>query len=229
MSMAAIILACLLPISCGHNSRQSVGGESEELEEIEVEESDSKGGLMPVPVYYSYKSGPDKYSNNNSRLCIALMNPNTGELVQFDNDEDYSGYCAFCRFVFNYCDIPGWRYKEVFGADIDELAPDHNVSDTVYNYHCSFINGFIDYINGNKDKIKDRKLFKEIDKAFYDYHPDQEYFDLDESRYGIKEYKSNRLHLVSAVSTDYDDSKFSKSYFFHDGTELPEGTLVFRY
>ena len=225
MGMAAIILACLLPISCGHNSRQSVGGESEELEEVEVEESGSKGGLMPVPVYHSSKSGPDKYSNNNSHLCIALMNPNTGELVQFDNDEDYSGYCAFCRFVLNYCDIPGWRYKEVFGADIDELAPDHNVSDTVYNYHCSFINGFIDYINGNKDKIKDRKLFKKIDKAFYDSHPDQEYFVPSTSGYGYKYYRSNRERSQKVQSTDYDNEY--RSYFFHDGTELPEGTLVF--
>lgn len=215
MSMAAIIMACLLPISCGHNSRQSVGGESEELEEVEVEESGSKGGLMPVPVYYSYK-------DSSSKLCIALMNPNTGELVQFDNDEDYSGYCAFCRFVLDrdfFC-----NYKEVFGADEDELAPDHNVSDTVYNYHCSFINGFIDYINGNKDKIKDRKLFKEIDKAFYNCHPDQEYFVPSRSGYGNKTYLSNEERYLTAESTDYDDRK---SYFFHDGTELPEGTLVF--
>ena len=157
---------------------------------------------MPVPVYYS--SNASEYAT----LCIALMNPNTGELVQFDNDEDYSGYCAFCRFVLDrdfFC-----NYKEVFGADRDELAPDHNVSDTVYNYHCSFINGFIDYINGNKDKIKDRKLFKEIDKAFYNCHPDQEYFVPSRSGYGNKTYLSNEERYLTAESTDYDDSK---SYF----------------
>lgn len=112
MSMAAIILACLLPISCGHNSRQSVGGESEELEEIEVEESNSKGGLMPVPVYYS--SNASEYAT----LCIALMNPNTGELVQFDNDEDYSGYCAFAAlYLIVIFSVTTKRYSALIGMN----------------------------------------------------------------------------------------------------------------
>ena len=213
--MAAIILACLLPISCGHNSRQSVGGESEELEEVEVEESGSKVGLVPVYYYYHGESW--------GGFSIALMNSDTGELVQFDNDEDYSGYCAFFRFVDDCnrdCD-----YKEVFGSDYDELVQDHMVSDTVYNFHCSLINAVIDYMNGDKDKIKDRTLFKRIDKAFYNNHPDQDYYYLKDSGYGWKGYRSDRRY-VSVRSTDYDNK--NASYCFHDGTELPEGTLVFR-
>lgn len=201
MSMAAIILACLLPLSCGQNSRQSVG-----------DESGSKGGLVPVPVYYNH---------GRTILCIALMNSDTGELVQFDNDEDYSGYCAFLNFVSD-CKIHSYEFKEVFGSDFDELVQDHMVSDTVYNFHCSLINAVIDYMNGDKDKIKDRTLFKRIDKAFYNMHPDQDYYYLESSKYGWKKYQSARRG-VYVNSTDYGDS-----YFFHDGTELPEGTWVFR-
>ena len=204
MSMAAIILACLMPLSCGQNSRQSVG-----------DESGYKGGLVPVPVYFK--------SELSSGVYIALMNSDTGELVQFDNDEDYSGYCAFFRFVDD-CNIRGCDYKEVFGSDYDELVQDYIVSDTVYNFHCSLINAVIDYMNGDKDKIKDRTLFKRIDKAFYDNHPDQDYYYLKSSGYGWKRYHSAGRE-VYVEGTEYNRT-WSWSYFFYDGTELPEGTLV---
>lgn len=83
-------------------------------------------------------------------------------------------------------------------------------------------NTVIDYMNGDKDKIKDRTLFKRIDKAFYNKHPDQDYYYLKASGYGWKGYSSDR-NYVGVRSTDLDDGY---SYFFHDGTELPEGTLV---
>lgn len=108
MCMAAIILACLLPISCGHSSRQSAGDESAGLEETDVAESDSKGRLIPVPVY----SGPTA----RNPLKLALMNPQTGALVQFDNDEDYSGYCTFFVFV-GRCDVAFYEYEKVFGIN----------------------------------------------------------------------------------------------------------------
>lgn len=215
--MAAIILACLLPISCGHNSRQSAGDESAGLEDTDVAESDSKGRLIPVPVYCR------------GNLNFALMNSDTGELVQFDNDEDYSGYCAFWRFV-KKSELSGSEYKEVLGIDMNALYEDftqnHKVSDTLYNYHLSLINAVVDYMHGNKDKIKDRKLFKRIDKAFYDYHPDQGYYYLDYSRYDYKSYCStnNRMNSVYALSQSRDGNRV---YYYHDGTALPEGTLVF--
>lgn len=214
--MAAIILACLLPISCGHNSRQSAGDESAGLEETDVAESDSKGRLMPVPVYSATVRNP---------LVFALMNRDTGELVQFDNDEDYSGYCTFFSFV-QRCDVGPYEYKEVFG--IDEIYEEnHKVSDTVYNFHLSLINAVMDYLNGNKDKIKDRKLFKRIDKAFYDHHPDQGYYSLEHSEYGLKRYSTPNDEMWS-VNARASDLKYYILPRLHDGTELPEGTLVFR-
>lgn len=214
--MAAIILACLLPISCGHNSRQSAGDESAGLEETDVAESDSKGRLIPVPVYCR------------GSLNFALMNSDTGELVQFDNDEDYSGYCAFWRFVKN--SSFGYEYKEVLGIDMNAFYEDfkqnHKVSDTLYNFHLSLINAVMDYMHGNKDKIKDRTLFKTIDKAFYDCHPDQGYYYLDDSRYDHKSYCStnNRMDSVDALSQSRDGFFV---FYYHDGTALPEGSLVF--
>lgn len=212
--MAAIILACLLPISCGHSSRQSAG-----LEETDVAESDSKGRLIPMPVYCE------------SSMLFALMNPRTGELVQFDNDEDYSGYCTFFCFV-KKCDVSPYEYKELFGINWDAYRDDflkNNrviVSDTVYNFHLSLINAVMDYLGGNKDKIKDRKLFKRIDKAFYDNHPDQGYYYLLDSEYGRKRYSStnNNMYTVIAETSDY---YRNSDYRFHDGTALPEGSLVF--
>lgn len=217
--MAAIILACLLPISCGYNSRQSAGDESAGLEETDVAESDSKGRLMPVPVY------------SGTTVHFALMNPRTGELVQFDNDEDYSGYCTFFCFV-KKCDVAYHEYKELFGINWDAYRDDflkNNrvvVSDTVYNFHLSLINAVMDYLNGNKDKIKDRKLFKRIDKAFYDIHPDQGYYSLEHSEYGLKRYSSTNNHMLTELAITSDYYSYS-NYLFHDGTALPEGTLVF--
>lgn len=208
--MAAIILACLLPISCGHNSRQSAG-----LEETDVAESDSEGGLMPVPVYSIYG------------LQFALMNRDTDELVLFDNDEDYSGYCAFFGFVGS-CDVAFYEYEKVFGIDktvfYKDFEQNHKVCDTVYNFHLSLINAVMDYLGGNKDKIKDRKLFTRIDKAFYDNHPDQGYYYLKRSEYGHKYYYStnDKMSTVHARASNLDDR-------LHDGTELPEGTLVFSF
>ncbi|MDE5625133.1 MAG: hypothetical protein K2I61_02305 [Muribaculaceae bacterium] len=214
--MAAIILACLLPISCGHNSRQSAGDESAGFEETDVAESDSKGGLMPMPVYSIHG------------LQFALMNRDTGELVQFDNDEDYSGYCTFLRFVKN-CDAAPYEYEEVFGIDktffYEDFKQNHKVSDTVYNFHLSLINAVIDYLDGNKDKIKDRKLFKRIDKAFFDYHPDQGYYSLEYSYYDSKRYSSTNNRMLSvSVKSQSDDNPY---IYYHDGTALPEGSLVF--
>lgn len=217
MCMAAIILACLLPISCGHNSRQSADDESSGLEETDVAESDSKGRLMPVPVYYR------------GNLNFALMNSDTGELVQFDNDEDYSGYCAFLSFV-KKSRLYGYEYKEVLGIDTNALYEDfkqnHKVSDTLYNYHLSLINAVMDYANGNKDKIKDQTLFKKIDKAFYDCHPDQGYYYLKDSYYNSKSYcpTNNRMISVDARSQNLDGQLV---VYYHDGTALPEGSLVF--
>lgn len=218
--MAAIILACLLPISCGHNSRQSAGDESAGLEETDVAESDSEGGLMPVPVYRDVIGNP---------LHFALMNPRTGELVQFDNDEDYSGYCTFFCFV-KECDLAPYEYKKLFGinwdAYRDDFAKNNRVVDTVYNFHLSLINAVIDYLNGNKDKITDQKLFKRIDKAFYDNHPDQGYYYLEHSEYGSKKYSSTNNHMRT-VTAQTSDCYRNNVYRFHDGTELPDGTLVF--
>lgn len=214
--MAAIILACLLPISCGHNSRQSAGDESAGLEETDVAESDSKGRLIPVPVY-----------NGGPTTQFALMNRRTGELVLFDNDEDYSGYCAFFGFV-DRCNVEFYEYEKVFGIKWDTYKKDfkqnHKVSDTVYNFHLSLINAVMDYQNGHKDKIKDRKLFTRIDKAFYDNHPDQGYYYLKSSEYGHKYYYStnDKMSTFHARASNLDDR-------LHDGTELPEGTLVFSF
>lgn len=111
------------------------------------------------------------------------------------------------------------RWAELYPEKVDEL------NDFICQYYSSVVSGVIDYLQGRKDKISDQEVFRLIDKEYYDSHPSEKEYYQRSSRYNTKGYMpyGEEYGYVSARSYDKDWGPI----IFSDGTEVPEGTLMF--
>lgn len=182
-----------------------------------------------------------------------VLRDSSGELVKFDNDADYSDYGQIIEFIskasgemtFSSDNIGGELYSQLSGNNpnlilsgneekFQEWKQNHpedvkKLNKGIADYYTSMVDNVVKYAQGDKEKITDPEIFKKIDKAYYDFHPDQRIFYCEKSRYNYKRYKDEaREKTMNAfygpvVPWYYDDKA---RCVFSDGTEIPEGTLV---
>lgn len=229
LCIGSVVIMSLLSAACGNSSQKST--ESGVDSEMSADNEENAAGTYTiVPVYQQQRVHP-YYSLN-----FALYNNKSGQFVKFDNDADYTEHCKILGFITEArYEIPfrdlslDWDSISSLRGKLKEkiFGTISRVEDPIYQFDIALMNGTLEYVYGNKEKITDSKIFKAIDKTFYDEHPDQAFYQLKESVYGHKHYRdfNNMLPDISAHS--YKLGEVKKVYFFQDGTELPEGTLLF--
>lgn len=139
-----------------------------------------------------------------------------GNYIVFDNDADYQELCnpvwflgrcvglsATYSFAAQYEHTNNWLESSELMELLKELP---NAVDL--------------YINGNKDKIKDERIKKLIDEAWYNLHPNNCYFQLQDNSYNFKLYYGNPYGTVICSPND------SEQWYDLDGNKLPEGVLL---
>lgn len=226
LCISSVVIMSLLAAACGNSSQKST--ESGVDSEISADNEENAAGTYTiVPVYQQCLFIP-KYSLN-----FTLYNNKSGQFVQFDNDADYTEHCKILGFITSARDEVPFRDLSL---DWDSIGRHRSfktygtishVDEPIYKYDIALINGILEYVYGNKEKITDSKIFKAIDKTFYDKHPDQAFYQLEKSVYGDKRYEDYNNLLPSIQARSYEIGQENDVYFFQDGTELPEGTLLF--
>ena len=93
------------------------------------------------------------------------------------------------------------------------------------------------YFSENKDKISDRELFNEINKYFYNNHPDRWSWRLDNDHYGhkgyINEYVEDEKYVALTLGKEYmgfdnlgEARTENMTFCTYDGNEVPDDILV---
>ncbi len=244
MAFVAIITSICISSCAGHKKGKydgSIAYEGENTPEVYIE-----------PVFYISNTfrTPGCFWEYN---IAYILRDSSGELVKFDNDADYSNYGQIIKFIkaadggmgYDSGNIGGDLYSQLSGNDpcliksgnedkFQKWKQNHpedvkKLNKGIADYYKSMVDNVVKYAQGDKDKITDPEIFKKIDKAYYDYHPDQRAFYCEESKYNYKRYSDEEGERTMyafygpVVPWYYDDKA---RCVFSDGTEIPEGTLV---
>ena len=150
---------------------------------------------------------------------------------RFDNDADYEEY-AIPIYMARMLNFQDYDYEN----ELIEKYNDHwwekctyDESVQLYGERNSLIKGVVEYLYGDKNNISDEKLFKKLDKFYYDKHPEELQFEPGRSAYGEKSYKAyNEYGMPSflLVSSSKEDE-----FFYFSNNELlpvPEGSVILR-
>ena len=161
-------------------------------------------------------------------LGFVLMD-SSGELLRFDNDADYLGFIPTISFMSN--SLRSNTCTKMIGIPLSKNNDDwvrenmdvfHETNAFVRDYDEAIISGVIDYMNGHKEKISDPVILEEIERVFYDRHPTEAVVYLSDSKYNSKTYEiDGSLPMKARPFERYEIGILA------DGTEIPEGTLVF--
>lgn len=206
LCICALILG-VMAIACGTNNHQSDENSNEE---------ESMGDIRIVPVYYNPTG---KFDNNYRGLKddvywgFAFVDSN-GDVLKFDNEADYSEYCALIYFIRKAID-----YKLVNNPETTD--------EEIIEYRNTLINGVVKYALGQKNRIENAQVAESIDRAFYDYHPLDEYFRMTRSKYGSKTFESNKGLQYTHASGWSKHPKIDNNWQFENGDTIPQGSLVF--
>lgn len=243
-TIVAIIMSVCISSCAGHKNGKDDGS-------IEYE-GDNTPEVYIEPVFYignTYRTPGCFWEYN----IAYVLRDSSGELVKFDNDADYSDYGQIIEFIskasgdmtFSSDNIGGELYSQLSGNNpnlilsgneekFQKWKQDHpedvqKLNKGIADYYQAMVDNVIKYAEGDKDGIADPEIFKKIDKAYYDLHPDQLNFYCEKSRYNYKRYideaseKTMNAFYGPVVPWYYDDKA---RCVFSDGTEIPEGTLV---
>lgn len=133
-----------------------------------------------------------------------------GNYIFFDNDADYQ---ELCRPVWFYKKCVHYLFREYGGYN-------QPISSELKELLKELPNAINICLNGNKGNIKDERIRKLIDMAWYDLHPNNNYFYLQDNSYDYKLYYGNPHGSV--VCTHYKGD----IYYDLDGNKLPKDVLV---
>lgn len=171
------LVACICAIfmlGCSNPKSQNEGTTQSEEEQI-VEGQSSN--VTPVVVCHN-----DYDKDNIYRYNIAFKS--NGEYIAFDNDADYQSWCApmvfFRRSIINAV----WADDD-FGYKSGREWCNSAEFDSLFKSLPELVNL---YLSGKKNEIQDKRVYKIIDKAWYDTHPDRMNFSLLRDYYGHKTY-----------------------------------------
>lgn len=172
-SLVACICAIFI-LGCSNSKSQNEGTTQSEEEQI-VE--DQTSNVLPVIVCGNYEKKDNIYN-----YYIAFKS--NGKYIAFDNDADYRSWCALTQLFrqvviyavwadddFGYKDGREWCNSAEFDSLLENLPELVNL-----------------YLSGNKNEIQDKRVYKIIDKAWYDIRPDRMDFYLLRDGYGYKVY-----------------------------------------
>ncbi|MDE6802977.1 MAG: hypothetical protein K2J06_09465 [Muribaculaceae bacterium] len=212
-----LILSCILGLSmfsCSNSKTNS--GDNSASSETEYENmspiltpfKDMVEGLSIIPF-------TDRTVVGDMRILMGMiLIDKNGQAPLFNNDASYLSGCPLVYFidrVHYYCSW--YNYWDSY-------------SDEQYlQFIPTMITGIVDYLNGNKDKITDRELFKIIDRAYYDFHPERIEFYNKESRYGRKTYSNNRDDYCVSFKS-YNPEVYNFGLCPINPKDIPEGILI---
>ena len=237
--IAITLIGCLFLASCS-NKGQKNGIRTETTQE----DSSDASSLQIEPVLWCFD-----LTRGSSDCLIACdkygfaIRDSSGEIMQFDNDEDYADYCQTINFIKKAASTPFYNLKkelrEIYNvpsfyrrADWDKWVSEHQedvaeINRKIAKFWMVLTRGVIDYSNGDKKNISDPEIFEIIDKTYYDYHPDEHYYHCDRSIYNLKQYRDEEnKSIISASSRDYGHST-EGNMVFTNGEKVPAKALLF--
>lgn len=214
----------------------------------EEEESESSYDYTIEPVFVNgNEDGDPVFFTGAFRSFTSIwyaVRDSSGNLVQFDNDADYSELCSIIGVIKN-AGTDGYYslskdLHEKYNLEGRDAENDTNefrdylkkykdkvdeMNKQTATYWLSLIDAAQKYMNGDKDKISDPKFFQIIDKAYYDKHPNQHYYVESESRYNYKKYvRDDGKGVVYAKPNE--PSEMTLDHVLSDGTLVPRNVLI---
>ncbi|MDE7369895.1 MAG: hypothetical protein K2N08_09055 [Muribaculaceae bacterium] len=214
-SFVFYILLALLTSSCANNKSNPEDRSSENTNPI----TSPFGNFHFMPVR-AIKSSD--VSSSKMNFVVILVDEN-GNALNFDNDMDYTIACPLYYFITKVSSNLGYDRVNNYGETYTEDEERKYLND-----FQTMVTGVFDYLNGNKDKITDRKLFKAIDKAYYDYHPEEAIFYELDSKYGSKKYGSDRLegnNVTEHIKVFCTENSYCT---YGDRQPIPEDIMIMR-
>lgn len=254
-----IAFVILIPIfiSCAGKNNTEGKNDAEGENDTDIMLTDSNDEEYTVELLYSFyrnKINSDNEKVRNENKCLltvgrpshfVLRNSN-GELLRFNNDEDYSELCPTLKFI-HYVLHDGYfskKYHEILDGIGVDIKKYHNYSDATWkwieenpdrldeanelvaNFYQELLNGAILYLKGEKNLIADPGILEVIEEAYYNRHPETYSFYLNRSRYREHVYEDayNEGNICAYYFSDREESDIV--YAFSDGTSVPDGTLA---
>lgn len=212
--MSVIITGTFL-FSCGNSSTtkekaEISSNERKDEENVSMDDHEKNNSLKIIPVY---KLENDQYQTD----YYAFKKGNN--YIIFSNDENYSNCIPTLRFI---------EYIKEVELSIRNYIPKEQLLD-VDDTRNKLVENVIWYLEGHKDKISDKDLYKIIDKAYYNKHPNEVNRYTDKNFYNDKFYSFYIDNKVfghgSARAVEYEKERGHKVVNIN-GEELDDDVLI---
>lgn len=218
LTISAFILSVVM-VGCGNSNKNLFMSKAERYKTtlvpvFRVKNENGKRVFLVTGIdYYAIKSGSEGFE-------------------RFDNDADYEEYAIPIEMAsllntwydFDYENELIEKYGDYWW---EKCTYDESIQ--LYGERDSLIKGVVEYLYGDKKNIPDEKLYKKLDKFYYDEHPEEWQFRLEDSQYGFKKFRANlkyNMPLLFLVSSSEADQ-----YFYFSNKEvipIPEGSVIFQ-
>lgn len=233
------LTGCLFLDSCSNKSQKS--GDETEIEQNEDVSDTSSLQIEPVLWCFDLTRGSSDCFIACDMYGFAVRD-SSGEIIQFDNDEDYADYCQIINFIRKAASTPFYNLKSELRekydvptfytrTEWDKWVSEHQedvaeINQEIARFWTALTRGVIDYSNGDKDNISDPEIFEIIDKAYYNYHPDDHYYHCDRSIYNLKNYSDEENKNRIAASTAEYGFRAEEKSVFTNGEKVPDKALM---
>lgn len=231
-----IVVLFITPLffSCGNSSQNSnrTIDNSEDTQEENITEAKERNerkeqSIQIIPVYY------EKNHNGMQLFSFYFALKQGNNFIKFDNDQDYKEYVQYFPILTLIENVR----SSVINNLIDQKIINFNYKTRcismeevpiVDEYTLKIIEDVLLYWNGEKDKIKDKDIYKIIDEDYYNTHTkDIGSYELAVDRYNYKRYKFYKENgqLAFGVFLEPKPEIKDDKLFILDG-ELPDDALI---